>query len=144
MGSRVSVMASRRPSRARPAREHGRVGPRDELRDPLGPQLRRVDPRLVHGNPRRYGAGGANTSSVDLPVVGLRLRSGVLLPLAIRDAFDQIALATERLTAVGGSTTLTVSVLPSFATKWLVPRLGRVRAGDVDEVDQHPAAFDVA
>ena len=50
----------------------------------------------------------------------------------IRDAFDQIALATERLTAVGGSATLTVSVLPSFATKWLVPRLGRFRAAHPD------------
>jgi LysR family glycine cleavage system transcriptional activator len=50
----------------------------------------------------------------------------------IRDAFDQIGLATERLTAVGASTTLTVSVLPSFAAKWLVPRLGRLRAGHPD------------
>ena len=50
----------------------------------------------------------------------------------IRDAFDQIALATERLTTVGASTTLTVSVLPSFATKWLVPRLGRFRAAHPD------------
>jgi LysR family transcriptional regulator, glycine cleavage system transcriptional activator len=46
----------------------------------------------------------------------------------IRDAFDQIALATERLVAVGAGATLTVSVLPSFAAKWLVPRLGRLRA----------------
>ena len=50
----------------------------------------------------------------------------------IRDAFDQIALATERLTAAGASSTLTVSVLPSFATKWLVPRLGRFRAAHPD------------
>ena len=50
----------------------------------------------------------------------------------IRDAFDQIALATERLTAAGAGATLTVSVLPSFATKWLVPRLGRFRAARPD------------
>ena len=50
----------------------------------------------------------------------------------IRDAFDQIALATERLGAVGASSTLTVSVLPSFAGKWLVPRLGRFRVAHPD------------
>jgi LysR family glycine cleavage system transcriptional activator len=46
----------------------------------------------------------------------------------VRDAFDQIAAATERLGAAGASGVLTVSVLPSFAAKWLVPRLGRFRA----------------
>jgi LysR family glycine cleavage system transcriptional activator len=50
----------------------------------------------------------------------------------VRDAFDQIALATERLTAAGASATLTVSVLPSFAGKWLVPRLGRFRVAHPD------------
>jgi LysR family glycine cleavage system transcriptional activator len=53
---------------------------------------------------------------------------------AIRDAFDLIANATDRLVAVSASGTLTVSVLPSFAAKWLVPRLGRFRAAcpDID------------
>jgi LysR family glycine cleavage system transcriptional activator len=50
----------------------------------------------------------------------------------IRDAFDQIALATERLAGAGAGATLTVSVLPSFAAKWLVPRLGRFRAAHPD------------
>jgi LysR family glycine cleavage system transcriptional activator len=50
----------------------------------------------------------------------------------IRDAFDQIALATERLVGAGTGATLTVSVLPSFAAKWLVPRLGRFRAAHPD------------
>jgi LysR family glycine cleavage system transcriptional activator len=50
----------------------------------------------------------------------------------VRDAFDQIAAAAERLVAVGSSGTLTVSVLPSFASKWLVPRLGRFRAAHPD------------
>jgi LysR family glycine cleavage system transcriptional activator len=64
-----------------------------------------------------------------------RLPRGLLLTEAaqrllppVRDAFDQIAAATERLAAGGAGTTLTVSVLPSFAAKWLVPRLGRFRA----------------
>jgi LysR family glycine cleavage system transcriptional activator len=50
----------------------------------------------------------------------------------VREAFDQIAAAAERLTAVGSSSTLTVSVLPSFAAKWLVPRLGSFRAAYPD------------
>jgi len=50
----------------------------------------------------------------------------------VREAFDRIAAAAERLVAVGSSGTLTVSVLPSFASKWLVPRLGRFRAAHPD------------
>ncbi len=50
----------------------------------------------------------------------------------VRDAFDRIAAATEQLTAGGSSGRLTVSVLPSFAAKWLVPRLGRFRAAHPD------------
>lgn len=51
---------------------------------------------------------------------------------AVREAFDQIAAATERLARPGSGGTLTVSVLPSFAAKWLVPRLGRLRAAQPD------------
>jgi LysR family transcriptional regulator, glycine cleavage system transcriptional activator len=47
---------------------------------------------------------------------------------AVRDAFDRIDAATEQLAAVSASGALTVSVLPSFGAKWLVPRLGRFRA----------------
>jgi len=54
-----------------------------------------------------------------------------LLP-PVRDAFDQIAAAVERLSAPGSGGRLTVSVLPSFAAKWLVPRLGRFRAAHPD------------
>ncbi len=50
----------------------------------------------------------------------------------VRDAFDQIAAATARLAVAGSSGSLTVSVLPSFAAKWLVPRLGRFRAAHPD------------
>jgi len=44
----------------------------------------------------------------------------------VRAAFDQIAAATDRLSRDRAGI-LTVSVLPSFAAKWLVPRLGRLR-----------------
>ncbi len=50
----------------------------------------------------------------------------------VRDAFDRIAAATAQLAAGGASGRLTVSVLPSFAAKWLVPRLGRFRAAHPD------------
>jgi len=38
-------------------------------------------------------------------------------------AFDEIDTATARLSALDSSGTLTVSVLPSIAAKWLVPRM---------------------
>jgi LysR family glycine cleavage system transcriptional activator len=42
-----------------------------------------------------------------------------------RDAFDQIAVGTERLMQRQSSGVLTVSTSPDFAAKWLVYRLGR-------------------
>ncbi len=43
----------------------------------------------------------------------------------LRDAFDRIALGTERLLQRQSSGVLTVSTSPDFAAKWLVSRLGR-------------------
>ena len=43
----------------------------------------------------------------------------------VRDAFDRIAMETERLVQRQGSGMLTVSTSPDFAAKWLVHRLGR-------------------
>ncbi len=60
---------------------------------------------------------------------------------AIHDAFDRIAEATARLTAHDRAGVLTVSVLPSFAAKWLVPRLGRFRDAHPD-IDVHIAPSD--
>ncbi|MCZ6533278.1 MAG: transcriptional regulator GcvA [SAR324 cluster bacterium] len=57
-----------------------------------------------------------------------------LLP-AVQEAFQRISEAAVRLTASDVHGPLTVSVLPSFAVRWLVPRLGRFR-------DLHPE-FDV-
>src|SRR5262249_27843975 len=52
----------------------------------------------------------------------------------VRDAFDRIALGTERLVQRQGSGVLTVSTSPDFAAKWLVHRLGRFgeRHSDID------------
>src|ERR1700737_4482677 len=44
----------------------------------------------------------------------------------VRDAFDSIVLATDRLLQRLHSGVITVSTSPDFAAKWLVSRLGRV------------------
>jgi len=44
---------------------------------------------------------------------------------ALREAFDRLAEAASLLTAAEDGRRLTVSAAPSFAAKWLVPRLGR-------------------
>ena len=41
----------------------------------------------------------------------------------IRDAIDMISSATSRVRMRHDSTTLTISLLPGFATRWLIPRL---------------------
>jgi LysR family glycine cleavage system transcriptional activator len=43
----------------------------------------------------------------------------------VRDAFDRIAVGTERVAQRQSSGILTVSISPDFAAKWLVHRLGR-------------------
>jgi LysR family glycine cleavage system transcriptional activator len=45
----------------------------------------------------------------------------------LTEALDLMTDATRRILAGGDGGVLTVSVLPSFATKWLVPRLGDFR-----------------
>ena len=45
----------------------------------------------------------------------------------VRESFQKLGEATWRLKAKGRSGPLTVSVMPSFASKWLVPRLRRFR-----------------
>ena len=44
---------------------------------------------------------------------------------ALREAFDRLQEAAELLTAALDGRRVTVSAAPSFAAKWLVPRLGR-------------------
>jgi LysR family transcriptional regulator, glycine cleavage system transcriptional activator len=44
---------------------------------------------------------------------------------ALREAFDRLSEAASQLTAAVDGRRVTVSAAPSFAAKWLVPRLGR-------------------
>ncbi len=53
---------------------------------------------------------------------------------ALREAFDRLQEAAELLTAAIDGRRVTVSAAPSFAAKWLVPRLGRFEAAH-PEVD---------
>ncbi|NVJ60425.1 MAG: transcriptional regulator GcvA [Gammaproteobacteria bacterium] len=46
----------------------------------------------------------------------------------IRDIFEKLAAATEQLKAHGASGALNISVVPTFAIVWLVPRLTRFNA----------------
>lgn len=50
----------------------------------------------------------------------------------VHHAFRRISKATQDVTALSGSNTLTVSVMPNFAVSWLIPRLANFRA-------RHPA-----
>ena len=47
---------------------------------------------------------------------------------ALREAFDRLAEAASLLTAAVDGKRVTISVAPSFAAKWLVPRLGHFEA----------------
>lgn len=61
---------------------------------------------------------------------GLLLTDAAQAYLAeIGGAFDRIAGATRRLHQHDAAGVLSATVLPSFAAKWLLPRLGRFRAG---------------
>ena len=59
----------------------------------------------------------------------------------VREAFRRLTQATDRLLARDVAGVLTVSVLPSFAARWLVPRLPRF-SGRHPEIDLRIAADD--
>ena len=46
----------------------------------------------------------------------------------VERAFDTLKVATESLLSQGEAQHLTISMLPSIATRWLVPRLGKFYA----------------
>jgi LysR family glycine cleavage system transcriptional activator len=59
----------------------------------------------------------------------------------LRDAFDQIAVGTDRIVRHQRSSVLTVSTSPDFAAKWLVTRLGRFAEAH-PEIDLRVSATD--
>lgn len=54
--------------------------------------------------------------------------AGQMLLPGLREGLDKMAEAVRRVSAATGSGPLTVNTLPSFATRWLVPRLHRFHA----------------
>ena len=58
---------------------------------------------------------------------------------ALREAFDRLAEAASLLTAAVDGRRLTVSVAPSFAAKWLMPRLDRFHEALVVWTRRRPA-----
>ncbi len=61
-----------------------------------------------------------------------------ILP-GIRGAFEQLAAAIEEIDNLGDAGVLTISVAPSFAAKWLLPRLDRFQT-KYPEIDVRVAA----
>lgn len=68
-------------------------------------------------------------------------QEGVRLAPAVADAFARISVALAELRRVSAGSPLTVSVMPSFAVKWLIPKLSRFRALH-PEIDVRIAAED--
>src|SRR4051794_20249083 len=54
-------------------------------------------------------------------------RAGEVLAKAVADGFGLIGAALEQVRELDGSRSLTVTASPSFAAKWLVPRLDEFR-----------------
>jgi LysR family glycine cleavage system transcriptional activator len=86
---------------------------------------------------------------------GLLLTDSAQMALpALREAFDRLAEAAALLTAAVDGRRLTLTAPPSFAAKWLVPRLGRFEAAhpqvdvwlsaDMDLVDFAASDVDLA
>lgn len=72
-------------------------------------------------------------SLIDRSGRGLRLTAAGTAGLNdLSSGFDQLARAVQRMRVEGGQQRLIVSVEPSFATAWLVPRLERFRAAQPD------------
>jgi LysR family transcriptional regulator, glycine cleavage system transcriptional activator len=66
---------------------------------------------------------------------------------ALRDAFERIEDATEHVTGIVDTPTLRIKLPPTFAIRWIVPRLARLhaidRSLDVQITTSHsPADFD--
>ncbi len=72
--------------------------------------------------------------------IELTASAQVLLP-GLTDAFAGIRSSVRRLRAHNDTGTLTVTASPSFAAKWLVPRLHRFQAGSPD-IDVRISASD--
>ena len=72
---------------------------------------------------------------------------GRALAAAIRTGLAQIAEAAQSIRRRASSNRLTISVLPSFGSRWLMPRIGRFMAEHPDwsvNIDSSPTLVDFA
>ena len=72
--------------------------------------------------------------------------AGQLLLPSVRDAFERLAAGLERVMEHERSGVLTISVAPSFASRWLMSRIGRFRERHPDiqlriSISQHEIDF---
>ena len=51
--------------------------------------------------------------------------AGIAYQAGLSQIFDQLANLTAQVTAIAGSRVLTIGVGPTFATRWLIPRLAK-------------------
>ncbi len=72
--------------------------------------------------------------------VGLTAKGRVLLA-ATEEVFERLRRGLIEMEAVGNPDRVTVSCSPSFAIRWLVPRLGRLRAS-VPDIEVYISAED--
>ncbi|WP_416900122.1 MAG: transcriptional regulator GcvA [Minwuia sp.] len=64
----------------------------------------------------------------------LMTEPGQMLLPGVRDALDLLESSVQRIASSDGGNELRVTCMPSFAAKWLIPRLGHFRA-DHPEID---------
>jgi LysR family transcriptional regulator, glycine cleavage system transcriptional activator len=70
---------------------------------------------------------------------------GQICLAGLRDGFDRLAATVEKVRGRAGEAPLTVSAAPSFAGKWLLPRLERFRRAHPDievRIDANPRLSD--
>lgn len=84
--------------------------------------------RMVHLLEQRLGVPlfERKANGLSLTAAGRTYQAG-LSPL-----FDQLASLTAQVTALAGARTLTVGVGPTFATRWLIPRLADFQKKEPD------------
>jgi len=75
----------------------------------------------------------------------LLTEAGQTCSKGLRDGFDRLAATVEKVRGRAGAAPLTVSAAPSFAGKWLLPRLERFRSAHPDievRIDANPRLSD--
>lgn len=58
--------------------------------------------------------------------------AGIAYQAGLTQIFDQLAVLTAQITAMAGSRVLTIGVGPTFATRWLIPRLANFQKKEPD------------